>query len=40
VQLNPVSNPTVGSQLFTVTVKDKNLTKVADGNLLTIIDNR
>jgi hypothetical protein len=40
VQLNPVSSTTVGSQLFTVTVEGKNLAKVADGSLLTIIDNR
>lgn len=40
VQLNPISSPTVSTQLFIVTVNGKNLSKVADGSLLTIIDNR
>ncbi len=40
VQLNSISNPSVGSQLFTVGVDGTNLTKVADDSFLTIIDNR
>jgi hypothetical protein len=40
VQSNTLSNPNVGSQLFTVGVDGSNPTKVADGSLLTIIDNR
>jgi tricorn protease-like protein len=40
VQSNTLSNPNVGSQLFTVGVDGSNLTKVAEGSLLTIIDNR
>ncbi|MFZ2095329.1 MAG: hypothetical protein WAV05_01705 [Anaerolineales bacterium] len=40
VQANTLGNPNVGSQLFTVGADGSNLTKVADGSLLTIIDNR
>jgi hypothetical protein len=41
VQFNPiVCNPTCGNQLFTVGVDGTNLTKVADGSFLAIIDNR
>ncbi len=40
VQSNTLGNPNVGSQLFTVAVDGSNPTKVADGSLLTIIDNR
>jgi hypothetical protein len=35
-----VCNPTCGNQLFTVGEDSSNLTKVADGSLLAIIDNR
>ena len=35
-----VCNPNCGSQLFTVGADGSNLTKVADGSLLAIIDNR
>ena len=35
-----VCNPTCGNQLFTVGVDGSNLTKVADGSFLTIIDNQ
>jgi hypothetical protein len=40
VQANTLGNPNVGSQLFIVGADGSNLTKVADGSLLTIIDNR
>ena len=35
-----VCNPNCGSQLYTVVVDGSNPTKVADGSLLTVIDNR
>jgi hypothetical protein len=40
VQSNTVGNPNVGSQLFTVSVDGSKVTKVADGSLFTLIDNR
>ena len=40
VQSNAIGNPDVGSQLFTVGVDGSNLTKVADGSLVAVIDNR
>jgi len=40
VQSNSVNIPSVGNQLFTVTVDGSVVTKVADGSLLTVIDNR
>ena len=40
VQSISINNPNIGSQLFTVGVDGTNLTKVADGSFLTIIDNR
>jgi hypothetical protein len=40
VQMNTVGKPNVDNQLFTVEVNGNNLTKVAEGSLLTIIDNR
>jgi len=40
VQSIPIGNPNVGSQLFAVGADGSNPTVVADGNLLTIIDNR
>ncbi len=40
VQLNSVSSATLGSQLYTVGTDGSNPTKVADGSLLTVIDNR
>jgi hypothetical protein len=39
VQSNTLGNPNIGSQLFTVGVDGSNPTKVADGSLLTILDN-
>jgi hypothetical protein len=40
VQANTLGNPNAGSELLTVGADGANLTKVADGSLLTIIDNR
>jgi hypothetical protein len=40
VQSNNIGSADVGSQLFTVVADGSNPTKVADGNLLTILDNR
>ncbi len=40
VQSTSVGNPSVGSELFTVKVDGSSSSKVADGALLTIIDNR
>ena len=40
VQSNNISNADRGSQLFTVGVDGSNPTKVADGSLLTVVDNR
>jgi hypothetical protein len=40
VQSNSINNASTGRQLFTVGVDGSNLAKVADGSLLTIIDNR
>jgi hypothetical protein len=40
VQSNNISSAEVGSQLFTVGADGSNLTKVADGSLLTVIANR
>jgi hypothetical protein len=40
VQSNNISGSAAGNQLFTIGADGSHLTKVADGNLLTIIDNR
>lgn len=40
VQSNTIGNPNIGNQLFTVGVDGSKPTKVADGSLLTVIDNR
>lgn len=40
LQSNSVNLPNVSNQLFTVGVDGSNLTKVAEGSLLTVIDNR
>jgi hypothetical protein len=40
VQSNTIGSPNISSQLFTVGVDGSNPTKVADGSLLTVIDNR
>jgi Tol biopolymer transport system component len=40
VQSISIGSPNVGNQLFTVGVDGSNPTKVADGTLLTVIDNR
>jgi hypothetical protein len=40
VQSNSIGDPNVGNQIFTLRVDSSNPTKVADGSLLTVIDNR
>jgi hypothetical protein len=40
VQSNNIGSADIGSQLFTVEADGSNPTKVADGSLLTVIDNR
>ena len=40
VQSTSIADPSGGNQLYTVDADGSNLTKVADGTLLTVIDNR